>query len=82
MNIKIINNDFKNCNYELGFHIESEMTPIKIVNKLMNLINEMAQERLNLTTLNQPIDVVTRRKRRYSGRLILLIELPTVAKQR
>ena len=26
------------------------MTPIKIVNKLRNLINEMAEERLNLTT--------------------------------
>ena len=50
MNIKKINNDFKKCNYELGFHIESEMTPIKIVNKLMNLINEMAQERLTPTT--------------------------------
>ena len=32
------------------FILMSEMTPIKIVNKLMNLVNEMAQERLNLTT--------------------------------
>ena len=50
MNIKTINSDFKKYNYELGFHIESEMTPIKIVNKLINLINEMAQERLTPTT--------------------------------
>ena len=52
MNIKKINNDFKKCNYELRFDIESDMTPIQIVNKLMNLINEMAQEQLKLTTIS------------------------------